>query len=235
MKTADDKANTTPTWTISGLKADPHQEDQWRNLDHSLRAYISKKMPLNDDDCADIVNDTVLKILTIIQDIQSPAYIYTAVRNNALRRIREARKLQFLSAAVKPIDYGEQHNCRDKQPCMETAALENWKDEACVKRTAERLESLWETVSPFLPKSELDFLRAYITLTLGFPGIDQRDIAEALHLSPGNLKVRLHRCRKVALSILNDQSKQTNKWRTVCHVEKLEVFGPIVQGSPGLT
>ncbi len=209
MKAGNDNSKNLPTWTISGLKADPHQADQWRNLYHSLRAYISKKMPLNDDDCADIVNDTVLKILTIIQDIQSPAYIYTAVRNNALRRIREARKLQFLSAAVKPSDYGEQHNCRDDQPSMETAEFKNWEEEACVERTAERWESLWETVSPFLPKSELDFLRAYITLTLGFPGIDQRDLAEALKLSPENLKVKLHRCRKLALSILSDQSKQT--------------------------
>ncbi|MGE4317526.1 MAG: RNA polymerase sigma factor [Deferribacterales bacterium] len=124
------------------------------------------KMTGNREDAEDIFQDTFIKYAGHYPDQQNPALLYTVARSLFLDMVRKRR--------------------HEKDSDAEPATEESPESLVIEKAAENRLLGMFAR----LPKEDRDILSM-----AGQDGLSYKQIAEILHMSEANVKIKVHRAR----------------------------------------
>jgi RNA polymerase sigma-70 factor (ECF subfamily) len=156
---------------------------------HNQRLFrVARAVLRNDDEAEDVVQETYLRAYAHLAQFEGRSSVATWLSriafHEALRR-RRNRQRQHIAEGLDP----------DRTTAV---ASEAPVDEALVRT---ELRTALASAIDSLP----DGLRAVVMLRL-VEGLDTRETAESLHLSESNVKVSLHRARRLLSDSLLDRS-----------------------------
>lgn len=139
----------------------------------------------NKDDANDLCQDVLIKMFRNIHqyEVQSPfgAWVYRICYNESINKIRKLKK------AKENQDHYENQR-------------ENWLDTSNALNEMQKTEKKEILINAINQLPEPD---SFVLLAYYFDELSVKEISEITDLSIGNIKVKLHRCRKLLYNYLS--------------------------------
>ncbi len=137
----------------------------------------------------DVVQDALVNVFRSIEKFDGrctiKSWLYRAIRNRAIDEIR--RRKRFIDIGDDPEnEYFEDHDGHWREDCFE------WDGHAARELDSKRLLKVVHDEINNLPHAHREVL-----LMKEVEGLDVKEICDALEISAGNLRIRIHRARSV--------------------------------------
>ncbi|MBN8216343.1 MAG: RNA polymerase sigma factor [Spirochaetes bacterium] len=168
----------------------------WRDQSGPLLGYLTRRLP-DGDEARDLLSESMLRLVRNIGEIdegKERAWLFTTARRLLVDRHRE--RFRFL----RPTE-----DEADRTP----SAIESLPDESApsfldrliAREATECLERQWKRMEPALGDLlEMKYLG----------GLTDAECAQVLDLTPGHLRVRLHRSRKALETLYREHCEGGN-------------------------
>ncbi len=162
----------------------------YENTVYNMAMYIAK----NNEDALDISQEVFLKLWQSLKNFRGESslrtYIMKLVKNTSIDFVRKRKNRQTLSLTVTDND-GEEKEIEIKDTSPESDPVEHYMKN-------QRIETVRAAIS------RLDDDHREILIMRDMNGMEYKEISEALGISEGTVKSRLHRARNFLKNFLKE-------------------------------